>query len=273
LEPDISHESWRVPVQKGKLFFVSFAPAPRHNHRVIGPFLNALGILLGALWGLIRREPPSAATQKYLQSALGAFTAFCGLQLVWQSTAGNFPDMAKQLFLTGLALVLGYWLGKILALQKMSNWLGRHATKMLSTRQTAPAVRSASGWLGITILFCAAPLGLVGAVTDGLTDYFYPLAIKGVMDGLAMTSFVKMFRWPVALAALPVFACLDLISLAAHDCAVPWLQTHALLNSVTAAAGLLMCAVALVILAARRVELANFLPALFMAPALTYYCR
>jgi uncharacterized protein len=229
---------------------------------VIGAFLNALGILLGALWGLVRATPPSAAAQKYLQSVLGAFLAFCGLQLVWQSVGGNFLATARQLFLAGLALVLGYWLGKILALQKISNWLGRHATQMLGAGR---------GFSAVTILFCAAPLGIVGAVTDGLTDYFFPLALKAVMDGLAMTSFVKMFRWPVALAALPVFAFLQLLTFAVHESARPWLQAHALLNSVNAAAGLLICAVALVVLAARRVELANFLPALAIAPLLAHF--
>ena len=62
----------------------------------------------------------------------------------------------------------------------------------------------ADGFCACTILFWAAPLGLLGAVADGLSGYFYLLAVKGVMDGLAMASFVKMFRWPAALSAVPV---------------------------------------------------------------------
>jgi uncharacterized membrane protein YqgA involved in biofilm formation len=54
----------------------------------------------------------------------------------------------------------------------------------------------ADGFCACTVLFWAAPLGLLGAVADGLSGYFYLLAVKAVMDGLAMTSFVKMFRWP-----------------------------------------------------------------------------
>src|ERR1039458_1662564 len=51
-----------------------------------------------------------------------------------------------------------------------------------------------------TILFWAAPLGLLGAVADGLSGYYYLLAVKAVMDGLAMASFVKMVRWPAGLS-------------------------------------------------------------------------
>jgi hypothetical protein len=236
---------------------------------VIGAFLNALGILLGALFGLIRREPLTARTQTYFKSLLGAFTAFCGLQLVWLNVSGTFGSVLKQLFLAFLAVVLGSLLGKALALQKMSNYLGRHAAGLLAGVQTGLPAKPLDGFKAASILFCAAPLGLVGAVTDGLDNYFYPLVLKAVMDGLAMTSFVKMFRWPAALAAVPVFLFLNGLALAAHSFVLPLLDTPALLHSVNAAAGLVICAMTLVILEARRVELANYLPALALAPILT----
>jgi len=117
-------------------------------------------------------------------------------------------------------------------------------------------------------LFCAAPLGILGAVTDGLAGYFYPLALKAVMDGLAMAGFVPLFRWPVALAALPVFIFFTALATAVNRFALPALAAHHLVEPTAAAAGLVMCAVSLVILGARRVELANYLPALLLAPAL-----
>jgi uncharacterized membrane protein YqgA involved in biofilm formation len=256
---------------KGKLFFVSFALRPRHNRRVIGPFLNALGILLGALFGLTRREPLTARTQKSCQSALGAFTAFCGLQLVWLNIGGSFSNALKQLFIALLALVFGSLLGKLLALQKISNHVGRHAANLLAAPQRNLPAKPADGFVAASLLFCAAPLGFVGAVTDGLGNYFFPLILKAVMDGLAMTSFVKMFRWPVALAAVPVFIFLNGLAVAAHAFVLPYLTAPALLQSVNTAAGLIICMTTLVILQVRRVELTNFMPALALAPLLTHW--
>ena len=252
-----------------KLFFVSFASGRRHNRRVIGAFLNALGILFGALLGLTGRGGFSARTQNQIKSALGAFTAFCGLQLVWQNVSGNFVSVLKQLFLAGLAVVLGYLLGKILGLQKISNRLGRHAGTLLAGGEVATG-RAGEGLLAATILFSAAPLGILGAVTDGLTGYFFPLAVKSVMDGLAMMSFVRFFRWPVALAALPVLLFFNGLALGVHAWALPWLSAHNALPAVNAAAGLVICATALVVLQVRRVELANYLPALVVAPFLSW---
>ncbi len=98
----------------------------------IGPFLNALGILLGALFGLARQAPLTARTQKSCQSALGAFTAFCGLQLIWLNVDGSFTHILKQLFIAVLAIILGNLLGKVLGLQKISNRVGRRAANLLA---------------------------------------------------------------------------------------------------------------------------------------------
>ena len=260
-------------VAKGKLFF---APVTRHNRRVTitnGALLNALGILLGGLFGLAWRGPLSARTQIFFRNALGAATVFFALRLVYLSVHGTVLNCLKQLCLAALAVVLGNLIGKLLRLQKWSNRLGRYATGMMGSAERQPSRRTADGFIACTILFWAAPLGLLGAVVDGLTGYFYLLAVKAVMDGLAMTSFVKMFRWPVALCALPVFAFLGIITLACQVYLRPFLDHRQLVDSVNAAAGLCACAVALVIFETRKVELANYLPALAVAPLLAWLLK
>lgn len=246
----------------------------------IGAFLNALGILLGGLFGLARREPLSARAQIFFRNALGAATVFFALRLVWLSVHGTFLPCLKQLFLAVLAVVLGNLLGKLLRLQEMSNRLGRYATRLLSSADTDSPRKTADGFCACTILFWAAPLGLVGAVVDGLAGYYYLLAVKAVMDGLAMASFVKIFRWPVAMSAIPLFALLGFITLVCQLCALPFLNSHQqvdssfqLVDSVTAAAGLVACAIAPVIFQTRKVELANFLPALAVAPLLAWLLK
>jgi uncharacterized membrane protein YqgA involved in biofilm formation len=239
----------------------------------IGAFLNALGILLGGLFGLARREPLSARAQIFFRNALGAATVFFALRLVWLSVHGTFLPCLKQLFLAVLAVVLGNLLGKLLRLQEMSNRLGRYATRLLSSAETDSPRKTADGFCACTILFWAAPLGLVGAVVDGLSGYFYLLAVKAVMDGLAMASFVKMFRWPVAMSAIPVFALLGFITLVCQLSARPFLEERHLIDSVNAAAGLVACAIAPVIFQTRKVELANYLPALAVAPLLAWLLK
>ena len=255
------------------LFFVSFGAKPRHNRRVIGAFLNGFGILIGALFGLTIRKPLTARTQDFFKTALGAFTVFYGLRLVYESVQGTFFTCLKQVAVAMLAVLLGYWVGRLLRLQTWSNRLGHIAATLLATAQKNPPGTPAAGFLAATVLFCAAPLGFLGVVADGLEGYFYLLLLKAVMDGLAMVSFVKMFRWPVALAALPVFFFFNGLALMVHLGARPWLEAQNLAGSVGIAAGLVTCSVALVIFEVRRVELANYLPALAVAPLLAHWLR
>ncbi len=262
-----------APAGERKLFFVSIAASARHNRPVTGAFLNAFGIMFGALLGLAWRESLSARAQNYCRSALGAFTAFFGLQLVWQGINGTFTAVLKQLLLALLAVVLGNLAGKILRLQMISNHLGRMASARLASAQNNPPGRPLEGLAAATILFCAAPLGVIGAVTDGLSDYYQLLALKAVMDGLAMAGFVKLFRWPVALAAFPVLVFLTAIAAAVRILALPALAAHNLVEAASVTAGLVVCAISLVVLEVRRVELANYLPALVVAPLLVWWLR
>jgi uncharacterized membrane protein YqgA involved in biofilm formation len=243
-----------------------------------GAFLNAIGILVGGFWGLAVRKPPSLRTQLIFRSALGLSAIFFGLRLVWLSLGGTFLSMLGQILVALLAVMVGFWLGRLLGLQKWSNRLGRRTGNVIAPAQTDAPRKAGDGFAACTVLFCAAPLGWLGAVTDGLSGYFWLLAVKAIMDALAMTSFVKIFRWPVALSAFPVWVLLGGITLACRLYAAPFLDSrslhgHDLINSVNAAAGFIACAVALVILEVRKVELANFLPGLALAPLLAWLFR
>jgi uncharacterized membrane protein YqgA involved in biofilm formation len=85
-----------------------------------------------------------------------------------------------------------------------------------------------------------------------------------------MASFVKIFRWPCALSAFPVYFFLGAITFAIQFYARPFLDAHGLIDSVNAVIGFIICVIALVILEVRKVELANYLPSLAVAPLLAW---
>lgn len=233
-----------------------------------GALVNALGILLGAFVGLTWQKAPSLRTQLFVRNVIGAFTLFLGLRLIYLSIDGTFWPSIKAILIMFLAVVFGFWAGKLLRFQKMSNYLGRLAGSAITAAQKNPAMNSSNAFNACAILFCAAPLGIVGAVTDGLSGYFYFLAVKAAMDALAMLGFVKIFHWPAALSALPVLVFFSAVALSVQIYVKPNVS-QAGLDSIGAAAGMLACIITIVIFEVRRVELANFLPALAVAPLLT----
>lgn len=233
----------------------------------VGTLLNAGAILLGGIVGAATRLDIAAPRQQQLKILLGVATTFFGLKLVWIGLAdGGVKDFFRQLLVVLVAMIVGHLLGRICRLQQGMNRLGQFATKQLE-RATKDRKRASDGLLAATILFCAAPLGIVGALEDGMRGYFAPLAIKAVMDGLASISFARMFGWTAMLAALPVAAFLSGLTLVGVRME-PWLDAHQLLGVFHASAGLIMTYVTLVIFEVKKVEIANYLPSLAVAPAL-----
>ncbi|MGD0259772.1 MAG: DUF554 family protein [Verrucomicrobiota bacterium] len=237
---------------------------------MIGTALNVAGILVGGLVGLARRQPLSPAQESFVKVALGAFTVFYGLQLTWISLNGSFPQILKQLLIAVLALMLGKMTGRLLRLQKMSNRLGRDARERIAAAKPAGPRQLSEGFKTCAALFCAAPLAILGSVQDGLSGYYYPLAVKAVIDGLATMGFVSLFGWGVMLAALPVLTFQGTITLVCAQFLKPALETRGLVDSVNATGGLLVFCVALVILELKRIELADYLPSIILAPLLTW---
>jgi uncharacterized membrane protein YqgA involved in biofilm formation len=242
---------------------------------MIGTILNVAGILIGGLLGLVRRKPLSAASEAYFKVVLGAFTVFYGLRLSWISISGSAYEVLKQLLVVIVSMMVGKMLGRALHLQKISNQIGRKARDQISSARPDDPDRLNKGFRTCAALFCAAPLGILGATQEGLTlsEYIYPLAIKGVMDGLASMGFVSLFGPGVLLSALPVLALQGTLSLVIARVLEPILNLHNLLNSVNAVGGLLVFSVALVILGLKRIELADYLPSLIIAPLLTLWWR
>ncbi len=195
-----------------------------------------------------------------------------GLRLIYLSIGGTFSSCLKQAGLTFLAVILGFWTGKLLRFQKASNYLGRLAGHAIADAQKNLSGNHSNAFNACAILFCAAPLGIIGAVVDGLSNYWYLLGVKAVMDALAMLGFVRIFRWPAVLSALPVLIFFSAIALGAQVYAKQFPDTHAL-DSINAAAGLVACIITIVIFEVRRVELANYLPALIIAPLLAKIIR
>lgn len=242
---------------------------------MLGPLLNAAGILAGGILGLARRKPLSTASESYFKVFLGAFTVFYGLRLTWVSISGSFYEVLKQLVIVVLALLAGKLVGRALHLQRISNRLGRQARERMSATGAEDPKRFGKGFQICTALFCASPLGILGSIQEGLSlsEYFYPLAIKAVVDGLATMGLVSLLGSGALGSAVPVLAFEGTLALICARVLEPILSLYTLVNSINAVGGLLVFCVALVMLGLKRIELADYLPSLLVAPLITWIWR
>ncbi len=241
--------------------------------RVLGTWINFIGIVLGGLCGLLWKQPMSNANQIFFKNLLGALTLFAGLRLAWVGLAGSasFLLMLKQFLIVLVALTLGKLLGRLMHLQKASNHLGQFARDRMAKAAPTNPDRFSDGFIVCTLLFCAAPLGIVGAMSDGLDNFPLPLSIKAAMDGMGALGFAALFGAGVVFSAVPVLVFQGILSLSAQRFLFPLLEKHDLLDPVNTTSGFLIVCIALIIFEVRRIEVTDYLPALAIAPLLAFW--
>ena len=237
-----------------------------------GTLLNATGILIGGVLGLGLARQFAPATQMAMRGLMGVLTVIVGLYLTWSSLNGSLVQILKQIAIMLMAMMLGSIFGRLLHIQSGLNRLGQYAGRRLSAASPDDPNSINEGFIICALLFCAGPLGPIGAIQDGLNGYWQPLAIKMVMDGLAAMGFVSVYGGGVILAAIPVIAYQGTITLVSHRLE-PLLRAHALLDSVGAVSGMLIFCVALIILELKKIQLADYLPSLAFAPLITWLWR
>jgi uncharacterized membrane protein YqgA involved in biofilm formation len=239
---------------------------------MFGTVLNAVGIVIGGMLGLMLTRQFSPSMQAAARGLIGIVTVMVGLSITWTRINGTPLPALKQVAIMILAMITGRLMGKLLRIQSSLNKLGQYANNRFKSAKPEDPNRTSDGFIICALLFCAGPLGPIGAVQEGLLGYWHPLAIKAVMDGLAAMGFVGVFGWGVVLSAIPVLAYQGTITLLVHRLE-PFLNEHHLLDSVGAVGGLLVFCVALIVMELKKLELADYLPSLAMAPLITWLWR
>lgn len=252
---------------------LNFAARTRNLRAVTGTIINAAAIVAGGALGRVAARWLTPQRQTLIKFILGALTVYVGLSTTIKAFGGPLGQIGKQFGIMLLSLMIGNALGRLLRLQRGLNSLGRYARERFAdAQQPGDGHKFSEGFVTCTLLFCVGPMAILGSLQDGLTGDFKLLAIKAVMDGLATVGFVAAFGWGAALAVVPVFVYQGTLTLLARW-AAPYLENQALLDSINATGGMMIFSIALVVMELKRVELANYLPALAIAPLLTWWWR
>ena len=234
-----------------------------------GATLNALGILLGGMLGLIFNRQLATSTQVAVRGIVGIVTVFISLRITWAGISGGSAPALKQLAIVLLALTLGRVIGRQLRIQKLFNQIGQFASSRYAAARPEDPDRFYNGFAVCTLLFCAGPLGVVGSILAGLANDWEPLAIKMVVDGLAAMGFACIFGPGILLSALPVFVFFGTLTIAAQQFG-PMLESRHLIAAIVAVGGLLTFCVALIVLELKKLDVADYLPSLVVAPLIAW---
>jgi len=221
--------------------------------------LNVITVFIGGGLGTVFGDRLPARVRESVLAALGLFTIAIGLKMAL--------DSQNSLIILGSALLgglLGEWWRIEDRLNGLGGWLENRFARSGTQEQTARFVK---GFVSASLVFCVGPMTVMGAIQDGLTGDFQLLAIKSVMDGFVALAFAASTGIGVMFSAVVVLVFQGALSLLAAQAQV--LLTEPMIREMTAAGGLLIMGIGVgVLLELRPIRVANYLPALVIAPVI-----
>jgi uncharacterized membrane protein YqgA involved in biofilm formation len=226
---------------------------------MIGTVLNVVAVLVGGGLGVVFGERLPLRVRESVLSGLGLFVIAIGLKMTL--------DSQNALITLGSVLVGGI-LGEWWQIEQGLQRLGAGLEARFSRSDTeAGSARFIKGFVAASLVFCVGPMSILGAIQDGLTGDFQVLVIKSVLDGFAALAFAASMGIGVVFSALVVLVYQGAISLLAAQ--AQSLLTPAMIREMTAAGGLLILGIGVgPLLELRPIRVANYLPALVIAPAI-----
>lgn len=228
---------------------------------ISGTLLNVLTVLVGGTLGLLAGGRLPERLHNIIMGGLGLATLVIGLQDALGT--GNVLVMLGSILVGGIA-------GELMRLDDHLDNLGGYLQKRLAG-SSAGASTFSEAFVTTSIVFCVGPLTILGSIQNGINGDMTLLAIKSMLDGFAAFAFAAALGWGVLMSAGTVLIFQSALSLIAWAVAsgVPS-RDNPYITEMTAVGGLIIIGVALKLLNIKDLRLANYLPALAIAPAIVW---
>ena len=235
----------------------------------MGTIINVFSILIGAGIGVALGHRLPENISRTLTDALGLVVLVIGGLNLIALTDSSFVaavGSAGTLLVVLASLVVGSVLGSMLNIEQRLSHFGTWL--QLKASRGGDKEKFIEGFVNASLLFTIGPMAVLGALQDGLGQGFDVLALKSSLDGLTSVAFAAALGWGVAFAAIPVGIWQGLLTLLAASAGT--LMSDALVASITATGGVLLLGTGLRVLQIRMVSVADMLPALVLAPLITW---
>ena len=218
-----------------------------------GTLLNAATVLVGGLLGTIVGERLPERLRESVLRGLGLFTLVLGAKMAIET---------QSVLVLLFAILLGGIAGASLSLDARLNALGDALQRRFAHR----GGRVSEAFVTSSLVFCVGPLTFLGAIQNGLSGDLTLLSLKSALDGFAALAFAASLGWGVLLSVGTILVYQG--GLAAGASLFQGLLTDPMIREMSAAGGLLIVGVGLRLLKLRDVAVADYLPAIVVAPVI-----
>ncbi|RMB62280.1 DUF554 domain-containing protein [Tessaracoccus antarcticus] len=233
-----------------------------------GTVVNVLTVLAGASLGLLIGNRLPERTRTLVTDCLGLVTIVIGIFACLSMTS---DAVTAQLGAgVGLLVVLGSLLpGALLgSWLRLTERLEGGAEKLRGRFAATGSQHFVEGIITPVLVFCVGPLTIMGSISDGLGLGSQQLLVKSVLDGFASIAFAASLGVGVLFSAGAVGVIQGGMTLAAF--LLGGFLAPAQVDLLEATGGVILIGLGLRLLDLRKIRVADMLPALVIAPVLTW---
>ena len=234
----------------------------------IGTAANALAIIVGGIIGLLLNKRLKKELCDALLAALSTAVIFIGASgtvagMLKMSESGTFET--KNVMLLIFSLVGGTLIGSFLGLKQKTENLGAYLKEKFGSSDDTRFIDS---FVSASLTVCIGAMAVIGSIEDGMSGKPQMLFAKAVLDGLIIMVFASVTGKGAVFSALPVAVFQGLSTLTAVFFA-GFIPTAAI-ASMSFVGSVLVFLVGVNLLFDKKINVADMLPAVFLAIPLTY---
>lgn len=224
---------------------------------MFGTIVNALAVVVGAGLGIVFRKGISERGKKTIMQGIGLAVLLVGLKMALK---------AENELIVIVSLALGGLIGEIM---RIDYYLDSFAKKLerLVDKDGNGEGNFVKGFVSASLIFCVGAMAIMGPLEGGLTGTYKILYVKSALDFVTAMILASSLGTGVLFSALPLFLYQGSITLLATSLK-PFL-TDTITLYMTATGGLLIVGIAINILEIKEINVANLLPAIFLAVFVT----
>ncbi len=220
-----------------------------------GALVNAAAIIFSGVAGMLLRGGISEAMRKSVMQSMGLAVIVVALQMALQS---------RNAVVLIVALAAGTAIGAWLDLEgRMERFAAR-----ITMRTGERFGDVGKGFVSASLIYCLGAMGIVGALSEGMTGDASTLFAKAMIDGATAIIFAASMGVGVLFSALPVLLYEGAITLGAS--ALSAFFTEAMLAEMNGVGGVLVLAIGINMLEMAKIPIANLLPSIFVVFGLVY---
>lgn len=226
---------------------------------MIGVLVNTVAVIVGSLIGMIFKK---AIPKKITDGIMVAI----GLCVIYVGVDGSLKGTNAVIAVVSMAI--GGAIGTAIDIDKQLRRLGEWGERRFKKKKGEQSI--SEGFVSGSLVFCMGAMAIVGSLNSGLgvSGGLETIYTKSALDLISSTVLATGMGFGVMLSAIFVFVFQGGIVLLAGVIAP--ILTETMIAEITCVGSLIIIALGLNIIGVSKIKIANYTPALIIAPIATF---